>query len=462
MKTAHSLVATAAATAAVATLALPASTALAQPGPAVERLTALEATLRRDRPRTGAARHLRLAAETAGMLAIGTAWYWRRDDQGRWGGANVVDWQLGFRGSSLTSKLGMTREGWRFDGNSFGLNAVGHPMFGALTYFEARRLGYGVGSSFLASTAASGAWELFTEWAEYGSINDIVSTSTTGVPIGEAGYQLLRNWKQARYQVGAGAGAANGERFAAFTAGAALDTLPRTGAGWTIGGRRVSLGAEIETDDRGVRGVEAAARTTLVGYHRRARGYRLFAGAAAAFGYRDRKDRAAREWDLLATVGAGPQVDVETDLGPLRIHAGAESQLAFAMARSQAFDGWRAANPAAIVRNSMQDKLRPYYYGRDVVVSPWLVVRHAGVEVGGTITMHAIDSLDGADRDQEMLTADPHIGDQDVGARAWIGYTRGPVQITLDRRSARRTGAMDGVTGRAQAESTLVTLSLVR
>ena len=122
-----------------------ATTAIA---PAAAQPTGTVAAVRERGPdlatRRPARRHGRMAVEVAAMLGVGTAWYWRRD-QGQFGGANVVDWQLGFHGSSFAAKMSLSRDGWRFDGNSYGLNAVGHPMFGAMTYFMARTNHYTVG-----------------------------------------------------------------------------------------------------------------------------------------------------------------------------------------------------------------------------------------------------------------------------------------------------------------------------
>ncbi len=440
-------------------LALTTTSAAAQPAgraPELHDRTPSRRTVTRRAPR----RHVRMLAESAGMLAVGTAWYWRRE-QGSFGGANVVDWQLGFEGSSLTAKLGMTREGWRFDGNSYGLNALGHPMFGALTYFAARKNGYNVGEAFLVSTLASGAWELFTEWAEYGSINDMLSTSTTGVPLGETGYQLMRHWRQARYVVATGAGTEAGAAIGALGVGVALDTSPRTGAGMLVGGRRVAAGAEVAFDGA-VRSVEGNARSSLVGYHAAGDGYQVYAGATTGFGYRDRKDRDGRAWDLLTTIGVGPTVDARVERGAVTLAVGLDIQAEFAMAKAQAYDAWRADHPGAMVRNSMQDKAQPYYYGGGVSIEPRLAVAYRGLDVGGKLTARTISSLDGADRDQEMLTADPNIADTDVTASAWAGYSLGGVRLAVQGRVRHRTGTMGGARGETGDRTTMLSLAYER
>ena len=112
---------------------------------------------------------------------------------------NRVDWQLGFGGDALEKKLTGFGDGWRFDGNEYNINALGHPGFGTLTHFLARTNGYSVAESFLIGTLASGGWELFVEWAEYGSLNDLVTTSPAGIPIGETAYQFFKHYRLGTY-----------------------------------------------------------------------------------------------------------------------------------------------------------------------------------------------------------------------------------------------------------------------
>ena len=410
--------------------------------------------------RPGHRRHRRMALEALAIQAIGTAWYWRNTGDG-WGASNVVDWQLGFEGDALTKKLGFDSEGWRFDGNSFALNAIGHPMFGALTYWSARKNNYNVGESFLISTLVSGSWELFTEWAEYGSINDALSTSTTGVPIGEAAYQLMTHWRRARYAVQAGAGSQSGDAFMAIGARAALDTLPGTGEGMVVGGKKVSVAVEVPFDG-GVRAIEGGAKSSLVGYYKHGGGYKLFAGASAEFYYRDQKQRDTRDWDLLSMVAAGPTIDVQLHRGDLTLDLGTDAYADFGMLKATAYDTWRETNQMAVVRNSMQDKTRPYYYARGFTVVPRINLAYRDVTVGGKLALSKFDSLDGADRDQEMITADPHIEDADVAAEAWVGYAYGDVTVTVDARLNTRSGTMGSARGEQSANTTMLAVAYHR
>jgi Domain of unknown function (DUF3943) len=138
---------------------------------------------------TPSRRHVRMTLELAAIFAVGNRWYWR--DNGK---PNEIDWQLKHDMSAVKAKLGS--DGWRFDGNPFDINALGHPGFGAMTHFLARQNNYSMPETFLISTVASGTWEVFLELAEYGSLNDALSTSTAGIPIGEAAYQIVHHLRE--------------------------------------------------------------------------------------------------------------------------------------------------------------------------------------------------------------------------------------------------------------------------
>src|SRR5258706_3284372 len=105
--------------------------------------------------------HIRMGLELATIFALGHEWYWR--DNGK---PNEVDWQLPTGARAAGIKLSSFSGGWRFDGNPYDINAIGHPMFGTMTTFLARQNGYTLGESFLISTLASGTLETFLELRE--------------------------------------------------------------------------------------------------------------------------------------------------------------------------------------------------------------------------------------------------------------------------------------------------------
>src|SRR5690242_1480047 len=79
---------------------------------------------------------LRLSLETTGLMAVGQAWYWRHGAS-----TNSGDWALPFTWSTIERKL--TGDGFRFDGDGFVTNTIGHPVFGAASYVLARETGFG-------------------------------------------------------------------------------------------------------------------------------------------------------------------------------------------------------------------------------------------------------------------------------------------------------------------------------
>lgn len=424
MKTSHSLVA--------ALVLVQSATALAQPAAEVE-------TTETVKPRKQKRNHVLMTAELAAIMGVGTRWYWRDG-----GEPNRVDWQLGFGGDALEKKVTSLHEGWRFDGNEYNINALGHPGFGTLTHFLARTNGYSVAESFLIGTLASGGWELFVEWAEYGSLNDLVTTSPAGVPLGETAYQFFKHGRQGNYQLSAGIGSENGATMGVVSARGELNRIPTEGDGRFYAGQRVGFAAEL-TSDSGLRGIEAGAKATLGGYYRNRANSSLQVGLATEFDYRDQKDRPEREWNQQTTMALGPSLDVQLRRGEITIDMGTDLYLDFAMVKSQAFDKWRADNQMVTMRNVMQMWEQPYYYAAGVSVDPRVNVTFRGYKVGGKVTASLFSSIDGHDRDEEMMTDNVHFRDTEARAEAWLGYEMNNMSVTLDGRMNRRGGTAGGV-----------------
>jgi hypothetical protein len=404
-------------------------------------------------------RHLRMLAEAAAIQGIGTAWYWRNNGDG-WGEANRVDWQLGFKGSALVSKL--NGSGWRNDGNPYTINALCHPMSGSLTFYVARSNGYSPLGAFLVSSLVSVSWELFTEWAEYGAPNDLLATSPVGFSVGEAAYQIRHNWKRTNKQLSIGAGANDGDGFVSLGGRLGLDTLPtEEGEGLVVGGKKVNVGIEVPFDGH-VRSIEAGAKSSVVGYYHNGDNHRLFAGASSEFYFRNQNQRESRDWDHLTAVSVGPTVDAKFRLASVTVDAGTDVYAEFGMLKAEAFESWRTDHPMAVVRNTMQDKSDPYYYAYGVAVTPRVNVAYNGLNVGGKVTAHAFKSMNGIDRDQEMMTADPNIRDTDVTGEAWLAYTHKSVTLSVDGRAHRRDGKMDDARGSQTDTTTMFAVAYQR
>ncbi len=400
-------------------------------------------------------RHLRMTLELAAILGVGNRWYWR--DNGK---PNEVDWQLKHDMSAVKTKLGT--DGWRFDGNPFDINALGHPAFGALTHFLARQNNYSMGQTFLISTVASGAWEVFLELAEYGSINDALSTSTAGIPIGETAYQIVNHLRETDYEVRGGVGTENGESFGIVSTRGELDRIPRTGDGTVMGGQKVGYAVAMSSDAEGVRSVAGTTKATLVGYYQNREDHRLHLGINTGFEYRNVKDRPERAWDLLSKVSGGPTLDLELRRGDAVISVAADLSLDFGMLKSQAYDSWRADHAMDRVRHVMQDKEQPYYYAMGATIDPRINVNYGGLNVGGTVAASLFGSMDGADRDQEMLTADTHMKDHDARAQAWVGYEYGNMSMVLDGAVTSRGGSMGDASEQTKGRTAMLTVGYRR
>ncbi len=395
--------------------------------------------------------HLRMSGELAAVFAIGHEWYWRDN-----GSANVVDWQLGHGTAAINSKLDV--DGWRFDGNPYDINALGHPGFGTLIYFLGRENGYSPGTTFLISTLASGTWEMFLELREYGSLNDLAMTSPAGVPLGEAAYQMIHHARETRFQVGSGAGVENGASFGVVDVQGDLDRIPTTGDGRVPTGQHVSFAVEAQGDTAGLRSVEGGAKSTLAGFYRNRNGNRLVVAASAEFNYLNRTDRAEREWDLNTTMSVGPSIDYRMQLGSTVLEVGADAYLDFGLLKSEAFDSWRTDHPMDKMRNTLEGRARPYYYAVGATVDPRVRISHGRYAAGAKLVGSLFSSIDGADRDSEMMTTSLHMSDKDARGEAWVGYRRNNMSVVLDGRAHHRSGHANDTTATTGERSATLTV----
>jgi hypothetical protein len=372
-------------------------------------------------------RWVRLALETAGLFAVGQGWYWRHGAS-----TNSGDWELPGNWSAIDRKL--TGDGFRFDGDGFVTNAIKHPVFGATSYVLARENGFGRAGAFAVATLTSGLWETFGEWREFGSINDMLTTSTSGVPIGEAFYGIAHHLRETRWNVFAAAGQRGTRDIAALGMRAAY-------------GRD---GIQLEVPfDRRMRDFEAHAM--VAGTQRD----ELFAGVRTNYIYHQVMERADDPtWDVDAAVAVGPSLAYDTR-GDLAVHVGIDAGVQFAMLRSWAFAPWRMQHPDAVVRGALQTNAHPYYYGAALVLSPQASVTYRDVTLGVALDAREVSSLDGHDRYRDMLVDDPHLSDTDLRASAYASAALHDVTVRIDANTHARTSHIDAVTA-DHAERTLV------
>ncbi|MCX6268321.1 MAG: DUF3943 domain-containing protein, partial [Bacteroidetes bacterium] len=90
-----------------------------------------------------------------------------------------------------TWKYNLTK-GWEWDSDRFGVNFIGHPYSGTLSYNAGRANGYNYYQSFCFAVGGSLLWEYFGENTRP-SYNDIIYTPINGAFLGEILYRLSSN-----------------------------------------------------------------------------------------------------------------------------------------------------------------------------------------------------------------------------------------------------------------------------
>jgi len=90
-----------------------------------------------------------------------------------------------------TWKYNIEKE-WEWDSDRFGVNFIGHPYSGTLTFNAARSNGYNFYHSFAFAVGGSLLWEYFGENTRP-SYNDIIYTPINGAFLGEILYRLSSN-----------------------------------------------------------------------------------------------------------------------------------------------------------------------------------------------------------------------------------------------------------------------------
>lgn len=120
------------------------------------------------------------AVEGLLIVGVGAIWYFAAIEE------NKLDWDI----DSLRQRF--SRESVRYDSNTFRMNFLLHPLSGAAYYSFPRSNGLPVAAAFTYSVVSSMLWEFGLEFNERLSINDIVTTSIGGMPIGEFIFRLGR------------------------------------------------------------------------------------------------------------------------------------------------------------------------------------------------------------------------------------------------------------------------------
>jgi hypothetical protein len=376
--------------------------------------------------------------EMGAILACGAGWYVldRKTNQADWDDPPLL---ARFDGDA-----------WRLDTNRFGINFVGHPLTGALSYGVARGHDLGPGEAFAFSLGTSLAWELGVEFREKVSLNDVLVTAPAGVPVGEAAYRVaveiaarvspeepLPEDARGRY-VGGLVALAGGVPLAATGEASTFGRLDAAGSlVWLPGYRgegalerafwrgehltyRTQLGASASG---GL--FDGDATLMLAGFASQASGgadgrrHALVLGLPLGFRYRAASLLGFREL-LAMTRFPGVGFELHGEAGGIAFGVSGEGAFHLSGASAPSGAPWPALAPGQVGKSVLRRE--GYFYG----VGPALALRG---EVGwGPLAIEAslgwvrLRSLDGLDRAQEELTVDEVlVGDRlEASARVFV------------------------------------------
>ena len=442
-------------------------------------------------------RYGRAALEMVGALGVGAAWYWLNKD------VNSRDWEY----STFSSRL--TLDAIRFDNNSFATNHLFHTAAGANYHALSRANGLSLWLASLYTVGASTVWEGVLEFKEKVSINDQVTTSLGGVAVGESLFQVSEYVTSAP-RGGTGWHRAAGWLFGLPVAlhnavdGRVMPDGPTDNLGlsrrfWhrfevTLESTRLTSNRPRLMREQGLR--VAAAIVNMPGYlgPRRMRrvfwngnftevGFRLareglrlgevevqaetvafgvhhqdltgaegdLEGVAAmlgvSLGFEHMQRRGLGPFDRMALVHLpGLVLDLRQAFGDdrwLRIRTGGHFE--FAAMHALAWPAWRRENPAPRTKSVLEDQQYAYYGG----VTTLLLSTFAwgGFEVGGSGRYGFYDSIEGSDREQELLEADLATEEDLIEHHAWVGWNFGEpaVQLRLSVEDLLRRGRAGGL-----------------
>ena len=382
--------------------------------------------------------------EASAILVGGTAWYWW--DQR----TNRRDWD------DPPFLARFDGDAWRLDNNRFGINFLGHPLTGALSYGLARAHRFGPGGAFLFAFGTSLAWELGIEFKEKVSINDVLVTGPTGVPIGEVAYKLGTEVAEALSPTVDGASPvpprryrrmditySAGDRIASGVVPAFVQVIRYRGdivwlsdyrreasfSKWFYQAEAATLGLDVLGTAHGF-GFAGEATTLLAGYHaqdllgdsdgigpsHRQRGWAVTAGIPLGFRYVASSALGFRE--LVASMRMpGLSASVALSAGDWRLEAYAQANADFAGLSAPSYPAWRTENPGGTGKTILARE--GYFYGFGPSGRASLTLGFGPIEIGAEGSFLRIRSLDGLDRAQETLTVD-----QRVRTQLWDGTLR--------------------------------------
>lgn len=406
--------------------------------------------------------------------------------------ANTRDFDLSYDWPSLRSKL--LFQSLAFDNNHFPTNWVTHPIAGYFYYGVARANRLSVAESFLLATAASTVWEVFGEWREQASVNDLVVTPTTGMMVGESFFQLgafmqrsrptvattalswlfgsLKNandhldgaevarsgryddlglaadeWH--RFRFSAGVGTTLQDRGAAYLDGrvegeSRLVTLPDYGRDgnhhrWFGSGEVTSLSLGLTMSSQGVADFLFSSGVMPFGYYhhdvRGAEGQTTVTGLRLAFDYGmhdfDRDRR--RGIDRIAIAGAGVGLEHTLHVGASALQASCDALANFAGVEAYALPEYARVH----WRDGLSSVLvnEAYYHAVGMTIHPTMRISVRRLDAGTDLRFDSFTAIAGLDREAPRTHA-VAVNDQRTAVRGWVGVTFGD-RVRLEASAAR-------------------------
>jgi hypothetical protein len=429
---------------------------------------------------------LRAAIEELSFLVGGIVWY-VIDER------NVLDWDF----DSVEERF--SEHAYRFDNNQFPINFLGHPFSGAAYYALPRANRLSMPVSALYAIATSLLWEFAIEFKERFSINDIVATPLGGMAIGEPFFRLgqyavaelhpalawtfglpvaIHDALDGRpvgvegdsagasathheIRLGYGVGWAHADRnFDLHTVSGSMRfvALPEHGRE----GASTGLFADAEVARLRIdgffssvgSGVELVADTMLLGarfseVREDPSGHR-FGGAILAgtsLSHRYRFERYEPWHDRLTFTGfPGLGVDAEGLSGQLRARFSGRLQGGFGASHAALLGAWREAHPDAQPKTILSN--HGYYFGWGFSGLLELELSLRGLALGGSLAYLRIDSQEGLDRRQDLVTDDVDANDELLEVAGWLRASFSPgLFVELAARGQLRASTLGDVRG---------------
>jgi hypothetical protein len=400
-----------------------------------------------------------MAAEATLLFSVQEFFYWTLMKP-----ENVVDFDYGIDMRSFRARF-LSFDAWRLDNNLYDTNALRHPAQGMANYLFARSNYLSVPSSYLFSFALSTGWELVGEYRELVSINDIVMTPGTAMPIAEAFAQMsaffglydwldtarprwMRNlgavWLEGPiwhdFRLGLEGGVRASDSGAAPTSRLAIDTeiiripgygLPGTGSHLMMNGNFSQLALRTGFDDGGLNDLLFFARAALLTFYYKSitpdasRSYDVILGVSSAFEYGmhwltpAHDTTGTRDQTAIAHL-LGPTIDGRLRHGKLELRAVIDVYGDFAMVRNYALGELQAAEGEEGMKSSVRRE--KYHYALGVSGMARVMARYDRFDAGLQVQTDVFDSIEGLDRYQDRVTTDHDFRDSRKLTRLWLSY----------------------------------------